>query len=265
MLQKVFLTLVLLVIPHALWAQTDAVERFLVPVYLAGPTPGAFGSVWVSELRILNAGATNAAIENFGVMNQTGLFTPETLPPNVEIAGRRVNNAVSVANPGALLLVRSEFADQLAFQARVRDTSREAQGWGTWLPVVHESAASTSPLHLLDIPVDPRYRQMLRVYSFDRTAGRAVRVRVYATRENAQFPTSSDSLINEVSLPLQVIGSEAQPSYAQIADLAFLPGIAGHNRVRVTIEPQGDFGIWAMVSITNNVTQEVTMIVPKRR
>jgi len=30
--------------------------------------------------------------------------------------------------------------------------------------------------------------------------------------------------------------------------------------VRLLVE--GDFGVWAMVSVTNNTTQEVTMILP---
>ncbi|HUP47935.1 MAG TPA: hypothetical protein VNA04_04010 [Thermoanaerobaculia bacterium] len=262
MLQKVILAVALLVAPNIAHAQ--GIERFLVPVYLSGPTPGAFGSVWTSELRILNTGTTDAVIENFGLMNQTGLFTPETLPSGVEIAGRRLNNAVSVANPGALLLVRSEFAEQLRFQSRVRDTSREGQGWGTWIPVVHESAAR-GVLHLLDVPVDPRYRQMLRVYSFDRVAGRSVRIRLYATRENAQFPSTADPIVSELVLPLQVIGGDAQPAYAQISDVSTLPGVAGQNRVRITIQTEGSFGVWSMASITNNVTQEVTMIVPDAR
>lgn len=252
-----------LLVGDATHAQT--IERFLVPVYLAGPTPGASGTQWVSELRILNSGASNAFIENFGVMNQTGMFFPETLPPGVEIAGRRLNNAGSANNPGALLLVRSEYARQLAFQSRVRDTSRDSEGWGTWLPVIHETQASSHAIHLLDVPVDGRYRLMLRVYSFDQVAGRTVRVRILGARSDAMFPTEEDPLLAEFPLPLNTGGATLQPAYAQYADFALLPTLPGYDRVRVAIEPQADFAIWAMISITNNMTQEVTMVMPNER
>ena len=43
-------------------AQTAADERFLVPIYLTGSVDGAYNSLWVSELLILNTGASTRPI-----------------------------------------------------------------------------------------------------------------------------------------------------------------------------------------------------------
>ena len=243
-------------------ANQPPLERFLVPIYLADTVEGAFASRWASELRILNTGTNDAWVVNLGSMNPTGFFSTAPLRPGVEMAGLRLHNASSVENPGAILLVVSPFVDQLVFQARVRDTSRGAEGWGSWVPVVRESGVSFGPVHLLNVPLDDRYRQMLRVYDFDRRPGRAVRVRVFATRPDAQFPAEADPLLTEFVVPLEPIGAVYQPSYAQVANLARLPALAGYDRVRLSIQPEGNFKIWAMVSVTNNETQEVTMVVP---
>lgn len=247
--------LILVLFSFALRAQE--VERFLLPIHLLGPTGGAFGSQWVSELRIVNTGTSEASIENYRVGECRIVCVPEPIPPGVSAPGDRVRTFIGGPIPGALLLVKPEFVDQFVFTARVRDTSRAAQGWGTWLPVVHESQARPA-IHLLDVPVDAQYRQLLRVYSFALARERSVRVRVYdASREfPAALPAEPDALLAERSLPL-VYESDFKPIYAQL-DLAGLTGSA--TRVRLLVE--GDFGVWAMVSVTNNVTQEVTVMLP---
>jgi hypothetical protein len=260
---RIAFILLSLLVPVAVVGQPNDVERFLVPIHLAAPAPGAFGSVWLTELRILNVGATMAFVENLGYDSPVG-FGRQHLVPGVETSGRLLNSGGdNVSNPGSFLLVRRVFIPQLRFQARVRDISRESDGWGTWIPVVHESEARTDAVHLLDVPIDLRYRQMLRVYSFVHIPGATVRVRVFATREDPFAEPDADALIAEVRMPLSgnPVGG-LEPAYGEIWNLSDLPGVAGATRVRVSVEPEGSFAIWAMVSVTNNVTQQVTMITP---
>jgi hypothetical protein len=171
--------------------------------------------------------------------------------------------------PAALLLVDDQYADQLVFSARVRDLSRNTQSWGPWLPVVPESAAVRGPLSLVDIPLTTGFRQTLRVYSFDTAADRSVRVRVYgAVPPDPANPSSyqdPNPLLGDVILPLRYAPRfGGSPLYAEIGNIATIASVTAYEKVWVTIEPQGDFGVWGMVSITNNTTQEVTMIVPHR-
>jgi hypothetical protein len=245
-----------------------AAQRFLVPIHLTDPLPGALGSRWVSELTILNTGPGTASIENYGTCQPTGVCVVPLEPGVSETAG--VIRAYAPGVPAVLLLVGDQYADQFAFQLRVRDISRSSEGWGTWIPVVPESAAVSGTLVLLDIPMNPGYRHMLRVYSFDIAADRLVRVRLYgaipADPANPSSYQQPNPLLAEVALPLryELAGAGAVPLYAEIGNLASIPGLAGHAKVWLTIEPEGPFGVWGMVSITNNVTQEVTMILPHR-
>jgi hypothetical protein len=164
--------------------------------------------------------------------------------------------------PAALLIVRNDA--QFSFQLRVRDLSRDAEGWGTWLPVVRESQARADAVNLTNIPTDTRYRLLLRVYSFQQSSGFAVRVRVYGANSSPNSaPTQSDAFLGETVLPLHV-GTVSQPAYAQFDGIAAFAGATTYDTLRVVVEPLAGFSLWAMVSVTNNVTQQVTMVVPNQ-
>lgn len=257
------LALAVVFLAFGIRAQTPE-ERVLLPIYLPFPVPGAYQSLWVSELRLMNAGTETVSLDNLGPV--CPVPCPGTpLPPGVSVLGTGVRNLIGNGIPGVLLRVPGDISDQLVFQLRVRDTSRADEGWGTSLPVVRESESPAGPVHLLAIPVVPRYRQMLRVYSFNPAQNQGVVVRIFASNddepETAQQP---DTLLAQISLPLRVAASVTQPGYAELSDLGLQPGVAGHDLVRVTIEPLGAYKIWALVSVTNNATQEVTGIWPNQ-
>ncbi|MGH7927819.1 MAG: hypothetical protein ACREQV_08505 [Candidatus Binatia bacterium] len=253
-----FCLFLLLLVPQA-----QASERFLVPIYLPGAIPGAFGSQWVSELQILNTGDSQAVIENYGPGCTFPPCAPALLPPGISIPGTSVRDLVVNGIPGALLFVESQFADQLVFQLRARDISRSTESWGTWFPVVHESAAGET-IHLLDIPVKPQFRTMLRVYSFADTVGQSARVRVFGTDPELLFPypMTPDPLLAEFVLPLRT-GTSAQPAYAEYFDLTEFADDGDWSAVRVEVTAETSLPIWAMVTITNNETQEVTAVMPR--
>ncbi len=255
--------LFLVVAGHAVAAQ-----RFLVPIHLIEPVSGAFGSRWASELTVLNTGTSAAYIQNYGACPPTGGPCVNPIAPRVSETGMPLRD-FDFTIPAALLLVDDQYADQLVFSARVRDLSRNTQSWGPWLPVVPESAAVRGPLSLVDIPLTTGFRQTLRVYSFDTAADRSVRVRVYgAVPPDPANPSSyqdPNPLLGDVILPLRYAPRfGGSPLYAEIGNIATIASVTAYEKVWVTIEPQGDFGVWGMVSITNNTTQEVTMIVPHR-
>jgi len=230
-------------------------DRILVPIHLRGQVvEGAYGSRWTSELRIFNSGTTEAFIDNLGPT--CTVPCPTAIPPAKVMDGTFVIVLMSNPGPGVFLRVEPTYAGQLVFQARVRDLSRESDRWGAWLPVVRESEATTDVMHLLSIPIEPGYRQTLRVYSFDGRPGQQARVQVFLTDPKG---ASADELVNEFVLSL-ARGSFSQPAYAEAVELT-APAVG--REVRVTITPEGlPFPLWGMVSLTNNVTQEVTMIVP---
>jgi len=135
--------------------------------------------------------------------------------------------------------------------------------------VLPETAAIAGTVTLLDIPLSSGFRQTLRVYSFDVAAGRTVRVRVYGAvpldPRNPSSYTEPNPLLREIVVPLRYSpGFDGTPLYAELGDLAATLGITGYDKIWMTIEPEGAFGVWSMLSITNNTTHEITMIMPHR-
>ncbi len=241
-----------------------AEERFLVPAYTPVAVNGAFGSRWITELQVLNTGPDAAQIENY-ILDCVTCFVPATFPIGRAVWANQVQGWSGIAD-AVFLLIKPEFADQFIFELRVRDTSRQAQGWGSSIPVVHESQATTGPLHLLSIPVEENYRQTVRVYGFDYLHGQRVRARIYGTTSDPMHPNPAqrDQLITEFTLPLQWTGTATQPAYAAFS-LGAIPAVAGHAMVRIEFQPEGEYRIWALASVTNNATQEVTAITPDIR
>jgi hypothetical protein len=240
-----------------------AVERVLLPVAIQGEVPGAFGSRWVSELVITNTGLTPAEIGGSIDYGCWGIVPcmPPSLPARATAYPRP--ELLTEGIPAGFLFLHSG-ADALAIHLRVQDVSRQAQTWGTEVPVVRESDAFTTVVHLQDVPVTPGFRQLLRIYGFD---GGAVRIRVYRIVPTTQFPDRAqpDELLGEhaVALPSPAFGLKNVPAYAQI-DLADLPA-SDATRVRLEIESATEgLKFWAMVSVTNNETQHVTLITPAR-
>lgn len=238
-------------------------DRFLVPADLRlDPIEGAHGSKWVSELRVLNTGPAPVRIDNLPVSCR---ITCELLLPagaSIPIRALQGQGEVNEAIQGWLIETEQGLGRELAFQLRVRDTSRTDSGWGTWFPVVSENEVGRGAVYLMNVPLETGYRQMLRVYSFDRNAW-AARVSVFENgpSELLPWPTQGDRLLTKFTVPLTA-GGFNQPAYAQTGDLTQLPELAGEKAVRLVVEPLGEFAIWGMVTVTNNATQEVTAILP---
>ncbi len=242
-------------------AVAQEVERVLVPIYVPSPIPGAFGSQWVSDFRIHNASDRPVTIENFGPGCHFDPCPPGGVPARTTISGAFVRSIyLDDWNPGAVLKVNRAGLDDLVFQLRVRDISRSAEGWGTWTPVIRESAAAPGVVHLLNIPVEEGYRLMLRVYSFGEP-GR-VHVRMFGTANDPlALPTTPDPLLAQFFLDVLSLGS-SDPGYAQFAELLDMAQGTGLHLVRLEIIPENELLVWAMVSITNNTTQQVTGVYP---
>ena len=220
-------------------------ERILFPVLVS--TSGAFGSQWVSETAIANPDPWTVETFNDVVPYQCIDYPcGERLPPQSfeTFSGDGYPHGI------ALLAPRPE-GDRLAFSLRVRDTSRVAEGYGTQVPVVRErNMVRGAELTLLDIPVDARYRTKVRIYAFDTGAHDAEVTLV-----------EGEETLGTYSIPIgrQCSGIECHftPWYGEL-DLA----TTGQNRrVNLYVRVGGnETPAWAFASITNNETQQVTIV-----
>lgn len=224
-------------------------ERVLFPVLTT--TGGLNGSMWVSEATIANA-------------NPFYVTTPYDIAAFACIAPpcgtERIDPLRSFRFDGngyphgASLLVSREEADRLAYSLRVRDTSRVKEGFGASVPVARERDMSRlQPLVLADIPRDPRYRVKLRVYA------------IATHGETQAFPgmriAADDAHLDDVEtsgILLHGPGNVYEPLYGEY-DLP--PGSEG-QRSTIFIDPASALLTWAFVTVTNNETQQVTIIEP---
>jgi hypothetical protein len=202
--------------------------RFLVPI--AVNAPGALGSNWISELTITNSSAEPITIASTTIApNTTALVT---LPnPNV----------------GAFFNVPRRLANNVTAGLRVHDTSRDADSWGTDIPVVPETQFRPS-IVLSHIPGDSRFRTLLRLYAYTSDFANAT----VALRDD-----STGALLSTQTVLLN--------NYAQLS----IDPISNHPRLRAEITAQTigaplqpPVPIWGFVAITNNSTQQVTTITP---
>jgi hypothetical protein len=231
-------------------AQTQ-MEKILLPVVVRTPVPGALGSLWSTELDLYYAG--NQQLDIDGV----AFFCPSlcvNYPLDPKLEQRNVGVRTAAGNIGAFLVIPAAVDRDLSVHLRVFDISRSATNGGTELPAIRESEAWTTPMQLLDVPTAPPFRSLLRIYDFDPAADHAVLVNVY--RFGAAYETRSVELGPPAAAPNTIMS----PGYAEY-DLSHL-GDLGSN-VRVEIVPlSAGLRFWAMVSTTNNDTQQVTLTTP---
>lgn len=238
--------------------------RVLVPVYIEQPIPGANGSLWTSRFAIHNPSTESFYIswcspvrdDEVCVANLIGdeeLRPGETQP----LLPGRLPKPEGI--PGVVAYLHSFSNDgnakDVAIALKVMDVSRNALSAGTEIPVVRESSFHSSTARMLSVPADARFRTLLRIYEMNLDHSEFV-VRVIDQNTNAVLSTRTVTLDG----PPQGI-ERFRPNYAQIADL-----VASQNDdVRVEVEPlsQGS-AFWTFVSVTNNQTQEFTIVSPQQ-
>ncbi|HEX6085518.1 MAG TPA: IPT/TIG domain-containing protein [Thermoanaerobaculia bacterium] len=240
-------------------------EQYLVPI--TGETlPGAHGSLWKGELTLFNGSTYRAAI--LGPFDAaTRLAPPEPVHVSVD-AGATIKPALlpSGSTAGAFIYVPRPADPRVRTSLRIRDLSHNAGNWGTEIPIV-ASDEFTSSVTLLDIPTDARFRATLRLYQRGPFGGLTSRVRVYVPERAepvAQFPLRSHA-------PFPPDPNDPflfYPAYAQLDLLTDAVRAAGpvirvevDTGVGVATTPPPPL-IWAFVSVTNNETQQVTVMTP---
>jgi hypothetical protein len=235
--------------------RVDAVdfERVLIPV-VADNTPGAFGSRWQSELFGRNTGDTPVVVK---LSPNEICVIPETcFPPGAP------HSTFALPYPsapgGVFVLVERTGADRIRFNLRVYDAARDESFFGVNLPAVRESDFSDAALHVVNVPADTRARATLRIYSSESRASVAV-VRIRALDRPSPKPVELVVQLNEQ----QSFSSFLYPAFGAIQDVAaVLPREWVGARLDIEVEPEPGIRVWAFVSLTNNISQAVSLVLP---
>jgi len=130
--------------------------------------------------------------------------------------------------------------------SRIRDLSRSALNAGTEIPVVREDDF-TDHLRLLNVPSGKNFRALLRVW----TTGEPVN----------QFFVNIDQIPSFAAITAALKPAQGELRYGTFDLTPFLDSPNEHLDLSAGVTP--GTRIWGMISITNNDTQQVTIISPQ--
>jgi hypothetical protein len=247
-------------------------QMLLLPIYLDAEIPGAYGSRWKTDLWTRNNGTAAAALAPW--VCPDGFACPAIFPltyslqPGESLHNLPVPRRPAGSPPARLLYINRTSAEEVSLNLRVFDLSRATLNGGTELPLVREDDFRTTTANLLNVPLDTRFRKMLRIYEM-RAAGEAFpmstfRVRIYDQVEGTKATLLSETTVTALST--QSGSFRDAPAYGQIADLTEGISAVGDQpgSLRVQVEPLTEGSrYWAMVSVTNLDTQQITIISPQ--
>ncbi|HXG57844.1 MAG TPA: hypothetical protein VNL91_02365 [Thermoanaerobaculia bacterium] len=232
-------------------------DRILIPfARLASPLPGENGSLWTVHVMARN----NSNAPMF-------ITTDPLLPGEICVQCRGPFAPGETADPSSATMglgqfIYAERAADVSLAVRVQDVSRQAQTWGTSVPVVRESDVFTGPLTLLDVPVTPEFRVALRVYDFDLFDGREVKFRLIDSASGVLLADTRARLSAGFNGDHRMVG-RVPPTFSIGNLVAEFPQIIAASRIHIAIEPMTPgLRFWAFVSVTNNETQHVTALLP---
>ena len=237
--------------PNAERADLSVHERVLFPVFFS--SDGAFGSRWRSEAVVSNPNRWD--LRKLNALDPVVCVRPPCLDRLASHERRKVQGQ-GYPRGVALLIPRGE-SDDLSFSLRVRDISRDAETAGSQVPVIRErDMFRNTDVTLLDLPLDPRYRTKIRVYAL-------VDPMYEQVENNMQAQVRYRSVVRDgtwfmMSRDCAGLACDFTPFYHEF-DLA--PGAAGEYADVYVALPEGALG-WAFASITNNITQQVTVVAP---
>ena len=230
----------------------EVFDAVLFPIFMP-PVDGAHGSRFETTARVANQSMVSDSTL-YGLDTTCYLFTPVTGPYDPIGMGPD-----TVLLPGCSESTGRVFyltkGSRLAASLRVRDVSRQASSHGVEIPVVRLSEFTNDRITLLGVPADPRFRKTLRVYSM---SGRDMWVTI----------SINGTGIGQLHLdPRQDL---FVPAYGSFTD--FPLDLPAESMMQVDLSfgtlPDGTIHpdtprIWGFISVTNNDTQEITVISPQ--
>ena len=235
-------------------------ERILLPI-VAEPLGGENGAVWETDVWLmLHDPVFMGPILNRSCLPPCGPPAPPLPPP-----GEAVRPSLFRTRPGEphgiLLFITRGQSHSFTLSVRVADTSQRPTSAGIAVPVVTERDLRPV-IHLLNIDSSDASRVRIRVYDAFALQSRLVRLRVFDMM-------GEDRLILEMEGELRPPPSETVPGWSfpirpASAEFTLPPRlVTGDDPLRIEItSDDGDARLWAFATVTNNTTNQVTLVTP---
>jgi len=241
-----------------------AYEQVLLPIYVKGVVPGANGTRWATDFWLRNNGTANVTLAPWDCAPT--VVCPPVFPLTLTLeGGRSIHNPELLSsggrsNPSQLLYISDP--TNVSMSLRVADISRNTLNGGTDLPVVRERDVLRSTTQLFNVPLDAqKFRVLLRIYELAYTDARFV-VRIYPHDDDSAQPAHIATL---TAATPQTGAFRNEAAYAQldVSDLLKLRK-AWPAAARIEVQPViPGSRFWAVVSLTNNETELVTLVTPQ--
>ncbi|HEY0141621.1 MAG TPA: hypothetical protein VGF48_12050 [Thermoanaerobaculia bacterium] len=236
-------------------------------MYLGGQRPGAHGAVWSDALTVMND-SDRPLVQgvDFLPFEPCPFECGQTIEPGT---GQNINFFVPEpqAVPALLMQVRRPLVERLFMTLRVWEQSRPVRQ-ATRVPLVREEEFRSNPLNLVLVEKSSAvHRTLLRIYELDAAPGATVRVHAFELFGGRPV---ADRLVR-LTVPIeryepQFGGGPVYPGYAEVPldDTFFGPGLDPRFVFRIRVEPVvAGQRLWSMVSVTENGTNEFTLITPE--
>jgi hypothetical protein len=247
-------------------------ERVLVPVFFFGGGQG--GAQWSSSFDMVTMGNGFTLATPVLREEQRCAFCPCEVKALVEEV--KVESICGqFEHPYGMLLwvPRTVDKDSVHTSLRVTDKSREDARAGAQIPVVWERDLYADSFVLLDVKTEPRYRSAIRLYDAFLQETDFV-LRFYDMEEMRK---GTHELLFETTVRAHAVTPAdprfpLRPAFAMIGDIvAAWPQLAAAQSVAIEVvgtslpisPPQYDRRFYALASITNNTTHEVTIVSPR--
>ena len=252
-MNKVFLALAFLLLASAAFANPGGWVTVFVPLN-PGVVAGAGGTQWTTTLWI-----SNTSSQEFPVICDSNNFLAPPIAgpgcPNIP-AHSTISYPVpygTLAHQGFFLNVASIFgnfvpADALDITLRTNDSVSAPHSAGTEIPIVRPDAFRNT-LALPNVPLNGHSRLRLRVYGMDNSD---VTVRAVGLTTNTEVWRTT----------LSMKGANPDPGlYPSFAEVNILSSFATADDA-LRIELTSPVKVWGFVSITDNVSQQFTIVSP---
>lgn len=233
-------------------------ERVLLPISVRD-VGGAFGTRWSTDLTMYMDADLPPLVVPF-----TGCYSQPCDDAGGPTSRRTLTLGFLATAPGdttgSLLHIAQSGADSVSLALTLR---RSADDVGIAVPVVREREFSSRPLQLLDVPnPGPAKRMALRIYGIDPDLLGVVRVRIY--RAGTEQLLSDQTYSLTVAQKYFATASFRLPVRPPVSEVHYWSSLTpGNERLRFQIEPvTPGLRLWAFISVTDNVTQEVSLRLP---
>jgi hypothetical protein len=224
-------------------------EEIIIPIALK-LVDGSYGTRWASEISVYNESDDSVSIDpeicySFGSPHLCTGSVRRVAPHsslNIESLGES-------SYPAMFVLPPADHADRLHFTVRLHEISRDPDGVGTEVPVVRARDFKNKQVWLPSVPTTSRFRSTLRVL----TRGTEIIVRVFDDATGALL--SGQTTHRYLPTDVDAFGTLTLPGVLSSPDI--------RARKRVRIEVQSNSQVWAILTLTDNETQQVQLFTPQ--